>query len=277
MAVTALIKFTQGMSIGTPGVAMKGVSGTPVFIENVNTTSIQSWKIDLVYVPQPGSSLVVGTLASANSNTPLASFTPDAVPGCYRIQLKVYPGAGFTGTPDVDIRNFAVPDAQGFVYPPYQELPPKIPVTGSGYPGAKPDELNFSGQSFGWDGTGTDGLLLDFMRTMSLGGGGGGPAIWIHNPPVQVGDSPYTAVIMEAVKVDVDTGAIVVQLPDATLYAGQQLKVISLSDAIIPNVCTVDADTLFGQTINGDPTRDLTTPREWVLLESDGSNWLVVG
>lgn len=171
MAVTALIKFTQGLSVGAPGVAMKGVPSTIVYIENVNTLNIQSWKIDLIYVPQPGSSLVVGTLASANGNTPLASFTPDTVPGCYRIQLKVYPGAGFTGTPDVDIRNFAVPDPQGFVYPPYQELPPKLPVIGSGYPGAKPDELNFNNQPFGWDGDGTDGLLLHFLRIASSGGG----------------------------------------------------------------------------------------------------------
>jgi hypothetical protein len=169
MAVAALIKFTQGMTVGAPGVAFKGVAGVPVLIENISPTSIQSWKIDLVYVPLPGCSVPIATLGAANGSTPSASFTPDAVPGCYRVVMRVYPGVGFTGTPDVDIRNFALPDTNGFVYPPYQELPPKLPVLGSGLPGSKPDELNFNGQLFGWEGDGTDGLLLDFMRSLSSG------------------------------------------------------------------------------------------------------------
>jgi hypothetical protein len=169
MPAAALIKFTQGFNIGTPGVAFKGVPSVPVIVENLSPTGIQSWKIDLVYVPLPGCTVPISTLAAANGNTPLANFTPDAVPGCYRIVMRVYPGIGFTGTPDVDIRNFAIEDANGFVYPPYQELPHKLPVLGSGLPGSKPDELNFNGQLFGWEGDGTDGLLLDFMRSLSSG------------------------------------------------------------------------------------------------------------
>jgi len=104
--------------------------------------------------------------------------------------------------------------------------------------------------------------------------GGGGSNVWIHNIPVVVGASPYLATIQETVKVDADTGAITIQLPTAVGIAGQQLKVVSLSDTIGPPVCTLQP---FGaETINSDPTKTITTPRERYTLESDGANWLVV-
>lgn len=98
---------------------------------------------------------------------------------------------------------------------------------------------------------------------------------WVHlNSGVTLGMSPYNAAIQETVKVDADTGAITVILPDATTCVGQQIKVVSLSDTIGPPVCTVMP---FGvQTINGLPTFTLTTPRERVVVESDGANWLIV-
>ncbi len=176
MAAVALIRFTQGVTVGLPGVALVGSSGTAVQVENDTTTDIQSWKIDLLYSP-PGSTVVPATLATGNSNTPLANFTPDAVPGTYRILLTVYSGLNQTGQSNKDIRCFAVRDSQGFIYPPYQQLPPKLPIQGSGIVGEKPDEMNFNGQPYGWDGDGTDGLMLTFMREVSntldvLGGGG---------------------------------------------------------------------------------------------------------
>lgn len=166
MAAVALIRFTQGLTVGAPGVALAGVAGVPVNVQNDSPTDIQSWKIDLVYVP-PGSAVVMGTLATGNSNTPFASFTPDAVPGSYRLLLTVYTGAGQSGSSNKDIRVFGVPDSNGFIYPPYQQLPPKLPVLGSGDTGEKPDELNFGNQAYGWDGEGSEGLLLDFMRQVS--------------------------------------------------------------------------------------------------------------
>jgi hypothetical protein len=97
---------------------------------------------------------------------------------------------------------------------------------------------------------------------------------FIHNAPVTNAMSPYVAAIQETVKVDVDTGAITVLLPTAIGSAGSQIKVVSLSDTIGPNPCTIVP---FGpQTINGDPSKVLLTPRERYTLESDGANWLVV-
>lgn len=97
---------------------------------------------------------------------------------------------------------------------------------------------------------------------------------WTHNAVVNVGASPYAAALYETVKVDADTGAIQVNLPTAVGATGQQIKVVSLSDAVTPPVITVAA--AGGQFINGVSTRTLTTPRERLTVESDGSNWLVV-
>jgi len=179
MAVVALIKFSQGLNVGSPGVALSGVPNVLVNIENDSIVDIQSWKIDLVYVP-PGSTVSIGTLATGDSNTPFATFTPDNVRGCYRVVLTVYSGLGQSGSSNRDIRNFGVPTTGGFIFPPYQELPPKLPVLGSGFIGEKPDELNFGNQPYGWDGIGTDGLILDLLRQLAAflasGGGGGGDA-----------------------------------------------------------------------------------------------------
>jgi len=166
MAVTALIKFTQGLSVGTPGVAQAGVPSVQVDVENDNPTDIQSWKIDMLYVP-PGSTVPMGTLATGNTSMPYANFLPDGVPGSYRIQVAVYSDINQLGVVNKDIRCFVVKDVNGFVFPPYQELPKKLPVLGSGIPGEKPDELNLDGQPYGWDGVGTEGLVLDFMRRVS--------------------------------------------------------------------------------------------------------------
>lgn len=165
MAATALIKFTQGALVGAAGEALVGVPGVQVDIENDDPTDVQSWKIDLVYVP-PGSGVAITTpLAQGNGAVPFASFTPDATPGCYRVFLYVYSSINQTGTSNVDARCFAIPDVLGKIYPPYQQLPAKLPVTGSGVVGEKPDEMNFGGQPYGWAGEGTDGLLLDFIRS----------------------------------------------------------------------------------------------------------------
>jgi hypothetical protein len=162
---TALIKYTQ-LSAGPDGEAFIGVPSQLVTIENSDNTGVESWKIDMVYTP-PGSSVAVAEplLENPASNTPLATFMPDATPGCYRHVLTVYSAPGYLGDSDVDIRNFVVPEpVYGIIFPPYQELPAKLPVVGSGLAGAKPDELNVGSQQYGWDGEGTEGLLLHFLR-----------------------------------------------------------------------------------------------------------------
>ena len=103
--------------------------------------------------------------------------------------------------------------------------------------------------------------------------GGGGALVWVHRPVV-VGPGVITALIYETVKVDPTAGIVTVNLPTAVGVAGQQLKVVSLTDIIGPPV--VNIVPLGLETINGDPSKSLTTPRERMTLESDGANWLVV-
>lgn len=171
---TALITLTQGATVGA-GQAISGSASTPVFVTNTTNTGVASWRIEIVYVP-PGSTVPTGTLASGNTSNPNGFFVPDNVPGCWRIMLSVWPQAGELGTPDIDIRNFVIPEPNyGFVFPPYQGYPAKLAALATGLPGSKPDELNLGGQPYGWDGYGNEGLLLDFLRTVSvnLGTGGG--------------------------------------------------------------------------------------------------------
>jgi len=152
MAIS-LIKFTQGTNTDAAGHALLGtIAGGPVTVENGgDNTNTLSWRIELLYAP-PESGMPTGVVASnANDANPTFAFTPDAT-GCYRFRLTVWTGVSYSGTQNVDIRNFAVPLSEKIVQPPYQTHPPTLPIQGSGYPGEKPDELNFGGQPYGWAG-----------------------------------------------------------------------------------------------------------------------------
>lgn len=167
MAASALIKFTQNGTVGADGVSLRGVTGAQVTVENADNTDVQSWQIDLVYVdPRSGLSEQSPLAFDDNDNTPTATFTPD-VPGSYRLQLTVYESTGRTGTENVDIRNFVIPEPKhGFIRPPYQKLPDPRPLPGETNDPTqeKSDELNFNGNDNGWaGGGGTVGLINDFI------------------------------------------------------------------------------------------------------------------
>jgi hypothetical protein len=169
MSAVALIKFTQGVLVGTPGQVLIGQIGTSVLVENDVNTDVASWQIDLVYTP-PGSALPISIpLAfNNNSNTPLVNFTPDIF-GPYRLELKVWEVLNRVGTPvDSDIRVFWIREPRhNSLIPPYQNDPiPKLTIA-SGEPGAKFNELNVSGQEFGWDGRGTAGLVHDLLKILA--------------------------------------------------------------------------------------------------------------
>ena len=257
MAATALIRFTQLPATPLAGVALSGVSGVQVDIENGSSLDILSWKIDLVYVP-PGSAVPTGALAMGNSNMPFASFTPDLVPGSYRVVLTVYAGINQTGQSNVDIRCFVVPDASGIVFPPYQDLPSKLPVVGSNLPGEKPDELNLNSQPYGWDGDGTEGLLLDFMRQASAQlGGGGGAAGW-NLIPVAAEVLPGVAAMGDGFVSENGGGPYTVNLPPITAAnVGQSIllmnawglsgELLAAPDAVAPqNPGVILVDGFFG-------------------------------
>lgn len=182
MAAAALIKFKQGATVGNPGQAFKGVTGTSVVLENSDNTGVASWQIDLLYADERSTLVAADAVVFSNNGaTPSYTFTPDGR-GSYRLQLKVWSVPNRAGVPDdIDIRVFAAPEVHGMVVPPAQLWPVPLPAPESGQVGAKPNELNFGGQAFGWAGDGNnDGLMNDLVRRVDgfadiTGGGGGGP------------------------------------------------------------------------------------------------------
>lgn len=120
----------------------------------------------------------------------------------------------------------------------------------------------------------SNGLLStkDFYGVVTVIGGSG-QSVSIHRAPV-IGPAAQLALIGESVKADPTLGIVAINLPTAVGVAGRQIKVISLTDMIGPPA--VNLVPFGAETINGDPTKSLTTPRERMVIESDGANWLVV-
>lgn len=170
---TALLKFTQGSLVGAVGQALFGAVGTPVTASNVDNTGVASWQIDLVYVDSASSVVVAVPYAYSNSGSvPQATWLPD-VPGGYRLVLYVWSVVNRVGTPDdMDIRVFGVKGASGFFTPPSQIWPLPLPDPRTLAPNAKPNELNFGGNAYGYAGSGADGLLNSFIKAYSYGVGG---------------------------------------------------------------------------------------------------------
>lgn len=217
MAATALIKFTQG-SPGPNGEAVFGVVSSIVSIANVNNTDVASWRIELTYAP-PGSSLEVspGTptiLAQADSNTPAATFTPDQV-GSYRIRLVVYAATGQTGQHNEDIRVFSVPTTKrGIILPPFQKLPDPLPLPASGDPTAKPNEMNFSGQEYGWHGDNAAGLHK-FLKDAD-----NGALASIHSTITATAQTASEGFSPRVVPIDTSSGSWPVSTGTVTIGAG---------------------------------------------------------
>jgi hypothetical protein len=144
--VQALLQITQAANVGADGEALIGNTAAAVVFSNADDTDVVLWKYELLYRP-PGSAVPLAT-QGPNTTSTFNMGTPTAAkPGCYRVRLTVEDAAG---NQDVDIRNFAVPTAnRSWIIPPDQREPPPLPLLGTG---AKPDELNFEGQAFGWAG-----------------------------------------------------------------------------------------------------------------------------
>jgi hypothetical protein len=87
------------------------------------------------------------------------------------------------------------------------------------------------------------------------------------------GPATPTVAISTLVPVDVSAGAVTINLPTAASNVDKEIWVKLVSVATF--TCTVDA---FGaETIDGALTLTLTTNFEWVILRSDGTNWMQLG
>jgi hypothetical protein len=222
MTAIALLKFTQGARNGSPGHALiVETNGSFVNVSNGgDNTGVQSWRIELLDGPAgstfeciPGAPTVLAQNPSDAS--PGYNFLPDVgFPGSYRIRLTVWTGTNYTGTSDVDVRNVSVRTSNNkIVLPPYQKLPDPLPLPPTGLPGAKPDELNFEGQPWGWSGPDyahpvygqsfVQFRLLNAALNLldSGGGGGGGGSLTTRdkagNPSATAGDQQATGIILD--------------------------------------------------------------------------------
>lgn len=171
MAATALIKFTQGGNTDVPGKAVLGdfEDFSAVSVTNGNNLNVVEWTIYMLDAPPDSVTYATGSnpqvLATAVSNTPSTTFTPD-VSGSYRIMLEVRDGLAQV---DRDIRVFGIPDAEGNVRPPYQKgpdpLPVALPIIIAELPRPiKPDEQNYGTNARGWAGDRVTGQLEQFFE-----------------------------------------------------------------------------------------------------------------
>lgn len=156
MAVTASIKFVQGLSTPPAGEALIGVLTILVEVSNGDNSSVRSWTWEIIDVP-PGSSVPTGVVASGDA--PVYTFTPD-VRGGYHFHLTTTDD--FLNTAE-DFRVFQVPETTGHIIPPFDATAPS---------------LNFLGQLRGWAK-----YIEELLRFLLAGAGGGEAVIFDDSVP----------------------------------------------------------------------------------------------
>lgn len=167
MSVSAAIKLAQGATSSAPGVALKGVAGSPVTASNGDDANVDSWAWSVVSAP-PASAIVPGPV----NDTPSVVFTPDG-PGCYLLRLDV---VGNDGSTAFDVRAFGVNQPSGRFIPAFE---------------ADAGSLNFGGSATGWDPI-MRAWLLEIDALAAGGGGGGGGGVGYLPPAAPAASGNYT-------------------------------------------------------------------------------------
>lgn len=226
MAAVALIKITQGPNTAPAGQAVLGTLTDGAWaVTNGDNTDVASWEIWLLDAPPDTAIYPVGSLpqlvASASNNSPAFAFAQPDVQGPWRVMLIVRDASGVE---DKDIRCFGVPDARGFVAPPYQKHPdplPLSPVAGvdTAVRPIKPDEQNYGNNPRGWEGDHSAGQMSTLFRRLD------------DLPRVTLASTPATLVEQREAPlyfVDLDTiaGNAVVNLPNNPI-AGYRRKFLA--------------------------------------------------
>lgn len=119
MAVSAAIKYVQGATVGTAGVALFGVLGTSVVASNGNDANVLTWRWTMLDVP-PGSAVPVGVISDGSTTN--APFSPD-VRGGYHMEVLV---RGNDGSTAVDRRVFQIKELSGRWIPPFKAESPAL-------------------------------------------------------------------------------------------------------------------------------------------------------
>lgn len=205
MAVAALLKFVQGATVGTPGRALFGVTGTAVQTSNGASVPgpVVTWTFTVIAVPN-GSSVPLGVAQSGVTST--WSFTPDVV-GCYLIEITVEDALGNTAS---DARCFGVKTSSGRLIPCFL---------------GDNSSMNFGGQATGWDVYMES--WLQALETLIDAGFVPPPIIRLTAPGVIV-----PAGVEQAVNLDYTGGGFIQPLPaTASSYDGQVIAFQDLSAA----------------------------------------------
>jgi hypothetical protein len=148
MTLAASIKFVQGVTIGTPGVALLGATGTNVTASNgLDSPDVVRSKWTMIGVPG-GSSVPTGLMSDGPQKTVI--FLPD-VRGTYHVELVVFDASGSQKKSRLC---FGILETTGRLIPAFD---------------AEAPALNFGGQLRGWAK-----YMEEYLRAVDSGGGGGG-------------------------------------------------------------------------------------------------------
>lgn len=95
----------------------------------------------------------------------------------------------------------------------------------------------------------------------------------VRQTGIQVGPVTYGASIGDLVRADVSAGIVTVNLPTAVGKTDREIWIKLVSAATFS--CVVN--TAGVETVDGSPAAPLTTDGEWLILRSDGANWMQLG
>jgi hypothetical protein len=232
--VTAAIKFTQGVTVGTPGVALFGSSGTSVNVANGDDTDVVRWTFTVLDVP-PGSSVPTGNVQ--DGTTPSWNFTPDHTDD-FLLQLDVYDAGGAKST---SVLSFGVLRTSGRFIPAFS---------------AKASALNFAGNARGWAPymeawlDYLDGIIsVPAFNSGNIGsvlGVVAGPALgWVAQPAAAVVRlaAPGTITAAESgtiFLIDTSGGPFTQPLPTTSLFDGCQFTFIDAKAKWATNAFTLN-------------------------------------
>jgi hypothetical protein len=147
MGVQAKIKYVQGATIGTPGQALIGTTGTSVMASSAGVGDpILSYRWTWIDTP-PTSTILVGEIVEGA--VPAINFTPD-IAGDYLLQLDVFGAGGQVATAKTVFR---VLRTSGRAIPAFM---------------ADAGSLNFGGQTRGW--APDMEVWLKFLDSLAAGG-----------------------------------------------------------------------------------------------------------
>lgn len=209
MAIAAAIAFKQGVTVGAPGFALIGTTGTPVTVSNGDNTNVEGWTFEVIDAP-PASAVPRGVVQ--DGTLPTYAFTPDASGG-YEVHLVVTDQFGNFAE---DFRVFQVAEPSGRYIAPFKATDQALNFTIP--PASSPNTR-------GWAP-----LMEAYLRAFDAGGGGGGGGL------MQVDEFVATAAQTSFVLSQVPTQPSAVELHvDGVLYQQAEAWTFSAPKTVVWN------------------------------------------